>query len=71
MTNGPLTVHSESVFANVEQALPRRAGAHAVVATFTVLYFGPISRTAGLLMLPYVSWLIFSASLNLYAALNN
>ena len=46
-------------------------GAHAVVATLTVLYFGPISRTAGLLMLPYVSWLVFSASLNLYAAVNN
>ena len=46
-------------------------GAHAVVATFTVLCFGPISRTAGLLMLPYVSWLVFSASLNVYAAVNN
>ena len=46
-------------------------GAHAVVATLTVLLFGPISRTAGLLMLPYVSWLVFSASLNLYAAVNN
>ena len=30
--------------------------AHAAVATYTVLHFGPISRTAGLLMLPYVSW---------------
>ena len=46
-------------------------GAHAVVATVSVLFFGPISRTAGLLMLPYVSWLVFSASLNLYAAANN
>jgi tryptophan-rich sensory protein len=36
-----------------------------------VLHFGPISTTAGVLMLPYVSWLVFSASLNLYAALNN
>ena len=45
--------------------------AHAVVATLTVLFFGPISRTAGLLMLPYVSWLVFSASLNLHAAMNN
>ncbi|WP_309976384.1 TspO/MBR family protein [Arthrobacter oryzae] len=45
--------------------------AHALVATFTVLRFGPISRTAGLLMLPYISWLVFSASLNLYAALRN
>ena len=46
-------------------------GAHAVAATLTVLCFGPVSRTAGLLMLPYVSWLVFSASLNLYAAVNN
>ena len=46
-------------------------GAHAVVATLTVLFFGPISRTAGLLMLPYLSWLVFSASLNLYAAVSN
>ena len=46
-------------------------GGHAVVAVLTVLFFGPISRTAGLLMLPYVSWLVFSASLNLYAAVNN
>ena len=46
-------------------------GAHAVAATFAVLHFGPISRTAGLLMLPYVSWLVFSASLNLYAAVSN
>jgi tryptophan-rich sensory protein len=46
-------------------------GAHAVLATLTVLLFGPISRTAGVLMLPYVSWLVFSASLNLYAAANN
>ncbi|MCU1515813.1 MAG: TspO protein [Pseudarthrobacter sp.] len=45
--------------------------AHAAVAAYTVLRFGPISRTAGLLMLPYVSWLVFSASLNLYAALKN
>ncbi|WP_331457466.1 TspO/MBR family protein [Arthrobacter sp. EPSL27] len=46
-------------------------GAHAVTATLAVLHFGPISRTAGLLMLPYVSWLVFSASLNLFAAVNN
>ena len=46
-------------------------GAHAVAATLAVLHFGPISRTAGLLMLPYVSWLVFSASLNLYAAVSN
>lgn len=46
-------------------------GAHAVTATVTVLRFGPISTPAGLLMLPYVSWLVFSASLNVYAAVNN
>ena len=45
--------------------------AHAVAATLTVLHFGPISRTAGLLMLPYLSWLVFSASLNLFAAVHN
>ncbi|MCB5283807.1 MULTISPECIES: TspO/MBR family protein [unclassified Arthrobacter] len=37
----------------------------------TVLHFGPISRTAGLLMLPYFAWIIFASSLNLWAVLNN
>jgi len=37
----------------------------------TILYFGPISRTAGLLLLPYLSWIVFAASLNLWAALHN
>ncbi len=37
----------------------------------TVLYFGPISRTAGLLLLPYISWLVFAASLNWWAAAYN
>jgi len=36
-----------------------------------VLYFGPISRMAGLLLLPYVSWLVFAASLNWWAAAHN
>lgn len=45
--------------------------AHAVLAVVAVLHFGPINTAAGVLMLPYVSWLLFSASLNLYAALNN
>ncbi len=45
--------------------------AHVVIATVAVLHFGPISTTAGVLMLPYVSWLVFSASLNLYAAVHN
>jgi tryptophan-rich sensory protein len=39
--------------------------------TVTVLYFGPISRTAGLLLLPYVAWLVFAAALNLWAAMYN
>jgi benzodiazapine receptor len=43
----------------------------AIALTFTVLLFGPISRTAGVLMLPYVSWVVFAGSLNLWAALHN
>jgi len=43
----------------------------AVAVAVTVVYFGPISRTAGLLLLPYLSWIVFAASLNLWAALNN
>lgn len=39
--------------------------------TVTVLHFGPISRTAGLLLLPYISWLVFAASLNWWAATHN
>ncbi|PTT69416.1 TspO/MBR family protein [Arthrobacter sp. HMWF013] len=42
-----------------------------VAVTVTVLYFGPISRLAGLLLLPYISWLVFATSLNIWAALNN
>ncbi|WP_285249064.1 TspO/MBR family protein [Pseudarthrobacter sp. efr-133-R2A-89] len=37
----------------------------------TVLFFGPISRTAGILLLPYISWLVFAASLNWWAAAHN
>jgi translocator protein len=37
----------------------------------TVLYFGPISRTAGLLLLPYITWLVFAATLNGWAAIHN
>ncbi|TLM84163.1 tryptophan-rich sensory protein [Pseudarthrobacter sp. NamE5] len=29
----------------------------------TILYFGPISRTAGLL-LPYMAWIVFASTLN-------
>ncbi|MCU1547897.1 MAG: tryptophan-rich sensory protein [Arthrobacter sp.] len=43
----------------------------AVAVTATVLLFGPISRAAGLLMLPYLSWVVFASSLNLWAALKN
>ncbi len=43
----------------------------AVAVAVTVLRFGPISRTAGLLLLPYLSWVVFAASLNLWAALHN
>ena len=39
--------------------------------TVTVLHFGPISRMAGLLLLPYISWLVFAASLNWWAATHN
>jgi tryptophan-rich sensory protein len=42
-----------------------------IAVTVTVLYFGPISRTAGLLLLPYISWLVFATSLNWWAALHN
>jgi benzodiazapine receptor len=43
----------------------------AVAVATTVMLFGPISRAAGLLMLPYLSWVVFASSLNLWAALNN
>jgi tryptophan-rich sensory protein len=43
----------------------------AVAVSVTVLRFGPVSRTAGLLMLPYLSWIVFASSLNLWAALHN
>lgn len=45
--------------------------AHTVAAGATVVRFGLISRAAGLLMLPYVSWIVFSLSLNAYAAASN
>lgn len=43
----------------------------AVAVAATALRFGPISRAAGLLMLPYLSWVVFASSLNLWAALHN
>ena len=46
-------------------------GALALAVAACVLLFGPIRRTAGLLMLPYLSWVVFASSLNLWAAANN
>ncbi|GAC1378565.1 MAG: tryptophan-rich sensory protein [Pseudarthrobacter sp.] len=43
----------------------------ALAVGLTVVRFGPISPAAGILMLPYLSWIMFSASLNLYAATTN
>ncbi|HEY1156968.1 MAG TPA: tryptophan-rich sensory protein [Arthrobacter sp.] len=38
---------------------------------FLILKFGPVDAAAGYLVLPYFSWLVFSASLNLYSAIHN
>jgi translocator protein len=43
----------------------------ALAVAAAVLCFGPISRTAGLLMLPYLSWVVFAVSLNVWAAAHN
>lgn len=43
----------------------------AVSLAFLTVRFGPVSRAAGLLLLPYFSWVVFSASLNLYSAIHN
>ncbi|QNE13632.1 TspO/MBR family protein [Pseudarthrobacter sp. NBSH8] len=42
-----------------------------LAVTVTVVRFGPISRLAGILLLPYITWIVFASSLNLWAALNN
>ena len=42
-----------------------------VALTFTVMNFGPISTPAGILLLPYLSWVIFAGSLNVWAAVYN
>ena len=42
-----------------------------VAVSVTVLHFGPINRAAGLLLLPYLAWIVFASSLNLWMALNN
>lgn len=43
----------------------------ALAVAGAVLLFGPIRRTAGVLMLPYLSWVVFASSLNLWAAAHN
>ncbi|WP_240720399.1 tryptophan-rich sensory protein [Pseudarthrobacter sp. NamB4] len=43
----------------------------AVSLAFLIVRFGPVSPAAGLLMLPYFSWIVFSSSLNLYSAIHN
>ncbi|WP_144673180.1 TspO/MBR family protein [Arthrobacter sp. U41] len=43
----------------------------AVAVSVTIVRFGPISRTAGLLLLPYLAWIVFASSLNLWMALHN
>jgi tryptophan-rich sensory protein len=43
----------------------------AFVLTLLILEIGPVDPLAGLLVLPYFSWVVFSASLNLYSAIHN
>jgi benzodiazapine receptor len=43
----------------------------AFVLALLVTRAGPVHTWAGLLVLPYLSWVVFSASLNLYSALHN
>lgn len=43
----------------------------AATLAFLVLRFGPVDAAAGFLVLPYFSWVVFSASLNLYSAVHN
>ena len=38
---------------------------------FLILRFGPVDAAAGCLVLPYFSWLVYCASLNLYSAIHN
>jgi tryptophan-rich sensory protein len=42
-----------------------------VALAFTVLDFGPVSTLAGILLLPYLSWVIFAGTLNAWAAVYN
>jgi benzodiazapine receptor len=43
----------------------------AAVLVLLILDVGPVHTLAGLLVLPYFSWVVFSASLNLYSAVHN
>lgn len=43
----------------------------AATLAFLILRFGPVDATAGCLVLPYFSWLVYCASLNLYSAIHN
>jgi translocator protein len=43
----------------------------AAVLVLLILDVGPVHTLAGLLVLPYFSWVVFSASLNLYSAVQN
>ena len=43
----------------------------AIALAFTVMNFGPVSPAAGILLLPYLSWVIFAGTLNIWAAINN
>jgi tryptophan-rich sensory protein len=43
----------------------------AACLVFLVVRFGPVDTVAGVLVLPYFSWVLFSGSLNLYSALHN
>jgi benzodiazapine receptor len=43
----------------------------AVALAFTVMNFGPVSTAAGVLLLPYLSWVVFAGTLNAWAAVNN
>jgi tryptophan-rich sensory protein len=43
----------------------------AATLAYLILRFGPVDTAAGFLMLPYFSWVVFSASLNLYSAVHN
>jgi len=43
----------------------------AAVLVLLILDVGPVHTVAGLLVLPYFSWVVFSASLNLYSAIHD